>query len=295
MRNYDKNDSLGSRNDDDIAAYLLSIGDKAEAHYFVQDAGGQSASLLSRPYKSTGMVLGFIPQGAKARQVMSIASVLADRTLIGKRIKITLDKFFVAKYPGFGTHSILCEFSGKNQVPGEMEELSFAMRFEARDDSGPAIAGAPIFMGLTVAPDGISFKGKTVNVKNSGDDMVMAVFETPAFKSGLTLLNTAQPALKPLTSLATATVSAIARRSSNAQIHTFELGLDFDGSATSARLSYGSYIVVQTDEGSSWDWSEYEWNANGMALHPKGQADVTPHFNYMVFAVSPFSPAVAES
>lgn len=295
MPNYDKNDSLGSLNDDDIAAYLLSIGDRTEAQYFVQDAGGQSASFLSRPYRSTGMVLGFIPKDSEACQVMSISSVAADPTLIGKRIKITLDKFFVAKYPGYGTHSILCEFSGKNQVPGDMEELSFAMRFEARDNAGPAIAGSPIFMGLTVAPDGISFKGKTVNVKNSGDDMVMAVFETPAFKSGFTLLNTAQPALKPLTSLATATVSAIAKRSSNAQIHTFELGLDFDGSATSARLNYGSYIVVQTDEGSSWDWSEYEWNANGMALHPKGQTDVTPHFNYMVFAVSPFSPAVADS
>lgn len=290
MPNYDKNDSLGARNDDDIAAYLLSIGDKAEARYFISDAGGQSASLLSRPYKSTGMVLGFIPQESNTSQVMSIASVRADRTLIGKRIKITLDKFFVAKYPGFGTHSILCEFSGKNQVPGELEELSFAMRFEARDDSGPAIAGAPIFMGLTVAPDGISFKGKTVNVKNSGDDLVMAVFETPAFKSGLTLLNTAQPALKPLTSLAAATVSAIAKRSSNMQIHTFELGLDFNGSATSARLSYGSYVVIQTDDGSSWDWNDYEWSAHGMALHPKGQPDVTPHFNYMVFAISPFSP-----
>ncbi|MDO9004124.1 MAG: hypothetical protein Q7V20_11790 [Aquabacterium sp.] len=78
------------------------------------------------------------------------------------------------------------------------------MRFDARDNSSPAIAGAPIFMGLTVAPDGISFKGETVNVRNSGDDMVMSILDTPAFKSGLTLLNTAQPALKPLTSLAMA-------------------------------------------------------------------------------------------
>lgn len=289
MPNYDKNESLGSRNDEDIAAYLRSIGDKNEARYFIQDAGGQSTSFLSRPYRDTGMVLGFIPRGSNGKMVTSISAVQADRTLIGQQIKITLDKFFVAKYPGFGTHSILCEFSGKNQVPGETEELSFAMRFEAHDDSGPAIAGAPIFMGLTVSPDGISFKGKTVNVKNSGDDMVMAVLDTPAFKSGLTLLNTAQPALKPLTSLATATVNAIAKRSSNVQIHTFELGLDFNGSATSARLSYGSYIVVQTDEGSNWDWSEYEWNAHGMALHPKDKPKETPHFNYMVFAVSPFS------
>lgn len=289
MPSYDIKDSLGDHNDDDIAAYLMSIGDNKEASYFVQQPGGQSASFFSRPYRCTGMVLGFIPPGSKNKQVTRISEVTADRDLIGKRIKVTLDKFFVAKYPGFGTHSILCEFSGKNQVAGESEELSFAMRFQSLDDTGPAISGAPIFMGLTVGADGISFKGKTVNVKNSGDDLVMAVFETPAFKNGLTLLNTAQPALKPLTSLASATVSAIAKRSSNVQIHTYELGLDFDGSATSARLRYGSYIIVQTDDGSHWDWTDYEWSADGMALHPAGEPDKTPYFNYMVFAVSPFS------
>lgn len=42
---------------------------------------------------------------------------------------------------------------------------------------------------------------------------------------------------------------------------------------------------------SKWDWRDYEWNANGMALHPSGEPSETPGFNYMVFAVSPFSPA----
>ena len=123
--------------------------------------------------------------------------------------------------------------------------------------------------------------------------MVLNILDTPAFTRGLTLLNTAQPALKPLTSLATATVKVIAKRDKNAVVQQFELGLDFEGSATSARLSYGSYIVVQSDEGNSWDWTDYEWNAKGMALHPKGKPQESPHFNYLVFAVSPFSPAVA--
>ena len=148
------------------------LGDKEEERFFVPDAGGQSATFFSRPYACTGMVLGFIPPGPSASQVTGISTVQPDHSLVGQRIKITLDKFFVAKYPGYGLHSVLCEFSGKNQAAGETEELSFAMRFDTRDNSGPAIAGAPIFMGLTVAPDGISFKGKTVNVRNSGDEMV---------------------------------------------------------------------------------------------------------------------------
>lgn len=286
---------LSAWSDQDVVAYLDRIGDHKEARHFVSDAGGQAAGLFSRPWKSSGMVLGFIPHGSARNQIAGISTVKGDRSLINQRIKITLDKVFIAKYPGLGDHEVLCEFSGKNQVTGETEELAFALRFIAGDNSSPAIAGAPIFMGLTVAPDGISFKGKTVNVKSSGDRQVLDILDTAAFKSGLTLLHTAQPALKPLTSLATATVNAIAKRAENAVVHKFELGLDFDGSATSARLKYGSYIVVQTDEGNSWDWSDYEWNINGMGLHPKGKPSEKPHFNYMVFAVSPFSPAVSES
>jgi hypothetical protein len=239
------------------------------------------------------MILGFIPRGSTTTEISGIATVKGDRSLINKQIKITLDKVYIAKYPGFGQHEVLCEFTGKNQVPGDTEELAFALRFVAGDNSSPAITGAPIFMGLTVSPDGISFKGKTVNVKSTGDEMVLNILDTPAFKSGLTLLHSAQPALKPLTSLATATVNAIAKRDKNAVVQQFDLGLDFDGSATSARLSCGSYIVVQSNEGNSWDWRDYEWNANGIALHPKGRPHDLPHFNYLVFAVSPFSHSAA--
>lgn len=291
MSIHDEPQPLSAWSNDDILTYLQRIGDEEEARYFVPEAGGQAFG-MRRPWQCAGMILGFIPRGSLAKEVQGIATVAADRSLINKRIKITLDKVYVANYPGYGEHEVLCEFNGKNQVAGETEELAFALRFVARDKSSPGIAGSPIFMGLTVSPDGISFKGKTVNVKSSGDEMVLNILDTPAFTSGLTLLHTAQPALKPLTSLATATVKAIAKRDQNAVVQQFELGLDFEGSATSARLNYGSYVVVQSDEGNSWDWADYEWNANGMALHPKGKPQDLPHFNYMVFAVSPFSPAV---
>lgn len=292
MSIYDEPQPLSAWSNEDILAYLQRIGDAAEAEYFVPQPGGQSFG-PRRPWQCAGVVLGFIPRGYTGKTVHGIATVQADRSLINQRIKITLDKVYVANYPGFGEHEVLCEFNGKNQVAGEAEELAFALRFRARDKSSAGITGSPIFMGLTVSPDGISFKGKTVNVKSSGDEMVLNILDTPAFTNGLTLLHTAQPALKPLTSLAMATVKAIAKRDKNAVVQQFDLGLDFDGSATSARLSYGSYIVVQSDESNSWDWTDYEWNANGMALYPKGKPEESPHFNYMVFAVSPFSPAPA--
>ncbi|WP_423596542.1 hypothetical protein [Roseateles sp. MS654] len=291
MSNYDYGDLLGSRSPAQIAAYLQEIGDDEEAAHFLGGAAGQSFGLETRPYARTGMVLGYISAQAGSTQVQDISAVTGDAALIGTQIKVTLDKFFVYKYPGWGTHTVLCEFNGKNQVAGETEELSFALRFDTRDGASPSIAGAPIFMGLTVGGNGISFKGRVVNVRNSTDDVVLATLDTPAFKHGLTLLSTAQPALKPLASLAAATVGAVMKRRQNALVHMFELGLDFRGSSTSARLQHGSYVVVQSDAGSSWDWNDYEWNPGGMALHLKGQPTVPPDFNYMVVGVSPSSGA----
>lgn len=288
MSSFNAGDSLGSLSPDEIAAYLQDIGDEEEARKFLAGAGGQAWNPFHPPYSHTGMVLGFIPPDQGATQVQGISTVSGDQGLIGKKIKVTLDKFYVANYPGHGKHTVLFEFTGKNQATGKAEELTFALRFEASDGTGASITGAPVFLGLTVAKDGISFKGRTVNVKSSLDDFLLATLNTPAFRAGLTLLSTAQPALKPLSSLATAAVGAVLTRKQNKQIHSFDLGLDSAGSATSARLRLGSYVVVQTDDAATWDWTHYEWNPDGLALHPAGRPSEKIDFNYVVFAVSPF-------
>lgn len=291
MTSFSAGDSLGALPPDEIAAYLQEIGDEEGARKFLAGATGQAASIFSPPYSHTGMVLGFIPPDKGAKKVQGISTLSGDDELIGKKIKVTLDKFFVANYPGNGKHTVLFEFTGKNQVTGKTEELIFALRFEVSDGTGASITGAPIFLGLTVAKDGISFKGRTVNVKSSVDEFLLATLNSSAFKAGLTLISTAQPAIKPLSSLATAAVGAVLTRKQNKQIHSFDLGLDFAGSATSARLRLGSYVVVQTDDAASWDWRQYEWNPDGLALHPAGKPAEKIDFNYVVFAVSPFSEA----
>jgi hypothetical protein len=291
VKDFDSAENLGALSPAEVGEYLRQIKDYEGAAPFMP--GGvqpQALSLLDRAYLHTGMIMGFIgprQNGAKV-SIAAINTVQGDARLIDKQVKIAMDKFYVHSYPGTGKHSILCEFAGKNQVAGETEELRYALRFEALDRSGASISGVPIFLGLTVGPNGIAFVGKTVNVRSETDDVILEAIDSPAFKNGLSLIAVAQPALKPLAGLASAAVKAVAKRSSNRQVHVFNLGLDFGGSATSARLQLGTYIVVQTND-TSWDWSRYYWESNSQNIKSRQDSQV-PSVNYMAFSVTEYAP-----
>jgi hypothetical protein len=294
LRNFDSSDSLGALSSSKISEYLTDIQDIDDAGYFSQGAvSGQGFLTAKKPYTHTGFILGFIPPNAapsdRTSEIVGISQIQGDKQIVGKRIKISLDKFYVHDYPGLGQHSILCEFSGKNQVAGETEELRFAVRFNAGDKASASLSGVPIFMGVTVGSDGISFEGRTINVSNTLDEVVLATLESPAFKNGLALINAAQPALKPFSTLAAAAVKSTLARKKNAQIHNFNLGLDFAAGATSARLRHGSYVVIQSDDSSGWNWDDFEWSRDAMSLQAKSGSARLVDFNYMIFGVSEFS------
>lgn len=294
MMPFSKADSLGAQSPGRIADYLNEIGDHEGALQFTPGApSGQALFGVKRAYTHSSMIVGFIPeadgQSPMCVPIVGVSSVDGDKTLVGQGIKVSLDKLYVSEYPGSGTHTILCEFSAKNQIPNDKEELRYALRTDASDRSGASISGTPIFMGLNVAEDGIAFAGRLVNVRNSLDDALLATFESPIFKTGLTLLSTAQPALKPLASLATSSVKMIMERKKNCQVHSFNLGLDFASGATSARLACGSYVVAQSDDHGTWDWSNFEWNRDAMSLQLKANTATDPGFNYVVLGVSRFS------
>jgi len=288
---FDSSLSLGSMDDAKIAKYLESIGDHEGALRMLQQSpGGQHMFSSGVAFKSSGLALGFIEPPDSSDTLLPIApasTVSADRNLINDRIKISLDKFYVHSYPGLGEHTVLCEFSGKNQVPGEVEELRFALRTKVRDGASASVSGHPIFLGVTVGANGISFEGRAVNIASDTDDVLLSALDSAAFKSGLSLIATAQPALKPFTGLAESVVKATLSRSKNKQVHNFNLGLDFGGNASSARLRIGSYVVVQTDD-PHWDWSHYHWNRNTLGMQMRGEPVNVPSVNYMVFGVSRF-------
>jgi hypothetical protein len=288
---FDSSLSLGNRDDNGIAEYLMSIDDiEGARRILAQTPGGQGFLSSGGAYRSSGFVLGFIEPSAGADVTIPIlpaSLVQADQSLKSQRIKISLDKFFVHEYPGSGEHAILCEFAGKNQVAGEVEALRFALRTKVRDNASASISGYPIFLGVTVGSNGISFEGRAINVANSVDDVVLSALDSAAFKSGLSLIATAQPALKPFTKLAESVVKATLERKKNVQVHNFELGLDFGSNASSIRLRIGSYVVVQTDN-PRWDWSAYHWDRNTLSLQSMEGHNAPLNVNYMVFGVTRF-------
>lgn len=290
MTKFSSGDSLGALPRPDIAAYLTELGDLDGARQFMQGVvQGQAIPFTKPAYNHQGFVLGFIPPGAtsKSCDIMAVSEVKGDMDLISTRIKISMDKFHVHSYPGLGAHNILCEFSGSNQVATVTEPLQFALRFKCNDKASASQSGVPLFLGVTVGQDGISFEGRTINVSSDLDETLLSTLDSPSFQNGLSLLSTAQPALKPFSTLAEAAVKNVLKRTKNKQVHNFNLGLDFGSGATSARLRLGSYVVIQSDDAASWSWSELEWSRDAMSLQYRDPA-MSIDFNYMIFGIAQF-------
>lgn len=290
-----ENESLGAKQPKSVIAYLREIGDDEAADRLQQTgAGGQGLFLNwgEEVWGLTGMILGYIPPEAAATddgEIQNATTMAPDAELKDTRIKISLDRFWVQRYPGRGTHKILLEFAGKNQIETDPEELRFVLTTEARDRSSAAVNGTPIFLGASVGKNGISFEGKAINVSSGDDEELLSALGSGPMKQGLSLLTTAQPALKPFVGIAQGVVSAVLKRSRNRQVYYFKLGLDFASSQTSAKLREGSYVVIQGDQ-SLWSWSDYSWNASAQQVVRRSDGQAL-EYNYLIFRVSRFEEA----
>ncbi|MFC7551147.1 hypothetical protein ACFQU7_00850 [Pseudoroseomonas wenyumeiae] len=295
MSDFDDNLSIGAQHPLRIADYLDEIGDHQGAQALrLLPPTGQSLGLPGAAWLRTGVKIGYVANGTTERRVAVTAasSIEPDKSLIGRQIKLSLDELYIESHPGlFGEHKIICEFAGKNQSQAESEEVRFALTAFARDQSGAAIRGAPIFVGLTVGADGLAFKGKTVNVQNPDDDWLVGALGSDTFKNGLALITTVQPVLKPFAKLAADAVTASANRHKNRQVMTFTLGLDFSQTVTSAKLRLGSYVVVQGDD-AEWAWNDVtlDTESNRLVLTASGKPLAR---NYMVIGVSEAAAASA--
>lgn len=286
-----ESNNLGNKSLSTILKYLREIGDD-EAVAQLQAKGGVGQGLGipwgTQVWGHSGFLCGYLPPepDSKFSTIQNAFALPPDPSLKNTRIKITMERFWVHRYPGSGTHQILCEFTGKNQLQGEHEDLRFALTTEANDNASAAVSGSPIFLGVSVGSNGIAFEGKTINVKSKDDETILAALGSGPFREGLGLLTTVQPALKPFVGLASSVVTSVLKRSQNKQVYYFKLGLDFATSQTSVSLRHGSFIVVQADS-EIWDWNQLAWSMDAQKVVRK-DTHAGLEYNYMVFRVSEY-------
>lgn len=245
-------------------------------------------------WKHTAHTFGYIPPvqpGTKDFVAISHAgNISPDGSLKNKRVKISLGALRVAEYPGEGIHNILFDFYAKNQLQNnQSEDLHFNQVYRVQQGESAAILGFPIFIGLNVGTEGVTFKCFTVNVKNDNDEAILNFLDSDVFKAGLTLATTAQPAIAPLTGIAVGVTKMLASRNKNVSVQNF-LGLDFTSVPFTARLAEGAYIAVQIPQTqtSVWDWTKWVYSPqNGLIVNKDDPTKLIP-YNYIVFNVTKF-------
>ncbi|MDY3555985.1 hypothetical protein R5W24_005132 [Gemmata sp. JC717] len=298
---------LARRSPEEVVAYLRSVGDTALADALesaARDAPAEPATFGVRrwlfgdrqppPWLHAAHAFGYLPlvtPDEKPIPIRYAGNIVPDGSLRGSRINIKLDRLCVRSYPGGGTHRVLLDFNARNQVPGRAEDLHFNATFRVPEGEQAGVVGHPIFLGLNVGAEGVAFRCQTVNVKNDQDEAFLGFLESDAFRTGLQLATTAQPALGPLSHMVLGITKSISRRHRNVPVQEFYLGLDFGSTATGARLAEGSYIAVQIPESlqTVWAWDDWVYLPSRGQMVRRDNTTATIPYNHLVFSVSRFT------
>jgi hypothetical protein len=243
-----------------------------------------------RPYEYTSHAFGFIPaQSTSAVNPIAIipaGALKADASLKGSRVRVTLDRLRVFKYPGAGLHQVLVTFASQHHVQGSSEIVNFSQIYCVQDGQNAGIAGNKVFEGLSVGDDGLAFKCMTVNVKNRDDERALGFLDSSEFKSGMKLLNTANPIIPIVSGLAVGITQMVLKRNRNICVQEVIMGLDFSAIPTRARLAEGAYIAVQVPDAAAWAWTDWVFNPQSGQIVPKLNPVHEVRFNYFVFSIS---------
>jgi hypothetical protein len=286
-----------------VAERLEAMGEKKTARAMKRHvtAAGRDVKFAAFPWpfadkppawKYTAHAFGYIPKGGGTSagdvEITDAGNIEADASLKNTNIKITLDRLRVFDYPGGGIHTVLFDFYAQHQTatPGQAQDLHFNQNYRVQEGAGAGITGYPVFVGLKVGNEGVSFKCYTVNVGNDGDKKILGFLDNDVFKKGLELVNTLNPAIPVVSGFATGIIKAFATRNDNVPVQDFYMGLDFSGISTRAQLREGSYIAVQVADAAEWDWSQWVFKPSNGQIVSKASPPASIPLNYVVFSVS---------
>lgn len=284
---------LGNMHVRDVIRVLEQVGESDRARELAAfDQDERLADLVEsgrwgpKPYEITQHQFGYIGPATSPSPwyIQDATKIQPDRSLIGKKIIVTLDKLRVYDYPGSGLHQVLFDFSGDHQNPdgSQGDRVHFTQNYAAQESEGAGVSGFPIFSGLCVPKNGVNFSCSTTNVANNDDQKILSFLNGDVFQKGITFINSINPVLPIVTDFAVGLTTAFAGRNQNVKVSEFNLGLDFSSIVTRAKLCVGSYIAAQAPDGKI-NWGQWGWWDN--MIKQWDQKGYLP-YNYIVFSIS---------
>lgn len=276
---------------EDEAADMLEMASEGQAKSFAPGSRKSWWPFQDKPWQYASHAIGYLAPaqpGTALLPIHDVGNISADASLKHARIKITLNRFHVAAYPGGGMHRVLLHFFAQNQVAGKSENLHFNATYRVHEGDHAGVQGYPIFVGLRVGSEGLIFKCRTINVQNDQDEAFLSFLESDVFKAGLKIVNTAQPVVAPFSEMALALARAIGARHRNVSVQDFDLGLDFSAIPLGARLAEGAYVAVQIPQSFQpiWDWNDWVYSPTGSKIVKRSDLQQSIPFNYLVFGIS---------
>lgn len=288
------------------AAKLREVGETESAEALEsasaldQPEVSQDFSIFNRkrtlkPWEQTGTNIGYLPPVASDGDFLPIISarrVEADATLKGARLRIALDRFYVAQYPGGGEHHILLHFATQFQERGrsEPETLHFNTTCKVRDSQIADVLDYPIFVGFPAGNEGLTLEYTTisVDVTNEDNQKILNVLNSEAFKAGVQLVSTLQPMLAPFSAMAVGLAKLIFDRKKSINIGPFKMGLDFSTIPLHSRLAPGSFIVAHLPEElqRTWKWSDWAYDIDSSLIVKKADPQQRIPYNYLIFSIT---------
>lgn len=247
----------------------------------------------ARPWQNTAHTFGFIPAASdrgKELPIYSIDAAIKSPTLHGLKVNITLDHLRVASYPGRGTHQILVHIAAENSSRYHTKPIGvhFNTLCRARDGQRVGTRGQPVFVGLRVPDETLTFKCRTINVKNEHDERFLAFLESDEFKAGLSLFGGSHPAIGLFSVMALGLAKSIAQNTRNVSVQDITLGFGVGRNPAGAQLAEGEYLAVQTPERDRLLWSWRDWiydRSTGSVVAKADKRELIP-FNYIMLGVA---------
>lgn len=248
---------------------------------------GTANSFRKKPWNFTNHKFGYISLTGEGNSIaiLDASNLNAENTLKNTPLRITLDRFRVEEYPGWGRHRILINFWSKYSQNKAYQQMHFNQAVYVGNNNLAPIRSIPVFTGLRVESEELVLGCYTVNVKNQSDEAFLNFLESPVVRGGL-LLSNLHPTLGLFSQTAVEIAKSIAGRFRNVAVQKFEIGLNFSGHPVHYKLRTGSYIAIQAPgDSASWNWNDWVYNINKGEIVRRGLDQPMP-YNYLVFSIS---------